>query len=69
MTDRVTLEMGEARELVHTFHHMKREVGQQPARDWLNKAFIVTMRRFGGSEALLRVKDYMRDIQAKEMCL
>lgn len=61
--------MGEARELVINFHDKQRNLGRQEARQWLAKAFNVTQRRFGGLEAVERVKGYMRVIEREEMCL
>ena len=67
--DRVTLEMGEARVLVSNYHHRVRKEGREKAREWLLKAFSVTRRVYGGSEALERIKGYMRQIEREEMCL
>ena len=68
MSDRVTLEMAEARELVINFHDKQRRLGRPAARQWLAQAFNVTQRRFGGQMAVDRVKGYMRQIEAEEMC-
>lgn len=66
---RVTLEMGEARELVVNFQDKQRNLGRPAAKQWLAQAFNVTQRRFGGLEAVDRVKGYMRQIEREELCL
>jgi hypothetical protein len=66
--DRVTLEMGEARTLAYSFMHHQREKGVEAARDWLGKALLVSMKRYGGAEARARIREYMTTVRVEEMC-
>lgn len=66
---RVTLEMGEARELAWSFMHHRRVKGVDEARAWLHRALQVSMRRYGGAEALVRIKEYMSVVKREEMLL
>ena len=69
LTDRETLEMAEARELAYSYFHHARKSGEEAARDWLKQALVVSMKRYGGAEALMRIRGYMTRVKTEEMGL
>ena len=67
MTDRVQLEMSEARILVPSYYATCKKIGKPQAAIWLTSQ-LKKLERFYGYGVDKRVRGYMRQIADVELC-